>query len=162
MSSTQTEFCKYLKYLREKQELTTRQVELYSGVSNSYLSQLETGKRGIPTPKILEKLAPIYKVPYEELMVAAGYLMAHEELGKTGDEDIRSWFVSLPLDIREFLKDKDSLPWLELARDMKKQGLPVKSIRNISTAMAEAVFNLKTIGTKLDETLKQQLSTKDE
>lgn len=68
------EFGKYLRNLRKERGLTIRQIEVFSGVSNSYLSLVENGKRGIPSPEILEKLAPVYKVPYEQLMTAAGYL----------------------------------------------------------------------------------------
>lgn len=68
------EFGKYLKELRECRKLTTRQVENFCGVSNSYLSLIENGKRGIPSPDILNKLAPVYRIQYEDLMVAAGYL----------------------------------------------------------------------------------------
>ncbi|MBP2635003.1 MAG: helix-turn-helix protein [Firmicutes bacterium] len=71
---TAEEFGKYLKELRTERELTTRQLELQSGVSNSYISQLENGKRGMPTPNILKKLAPALKVSYEKLMLKAGYL----------------------------------------------------------------------------------------
>lgn len=67
-------FGKYLKELREKNKLTLRQVEIQSGVSDSYLSQVETGQRGVPKPDIIKKLAPVYKTAYEELLVAAGYL----------------------------------------------------------------------------------------
>jgi transcriptional regulator with XRE-family HTH domain len=68
------EFGHYLKSLRKDKGLTIRQVELYSGVSNAYLSQLENGKRGIPSPEILRKLSDCLDVPYEELMKNAGYL----------------------------------------------------------------------------------------
>lgn len=68
------DFGKFLKKLRIDRSLKLRQVEMYSGVSNSYLSQLENGKRGIPSPEILYKLAPVYKIPYKELMLAAGHL----------------------------------------------------------------------------------------
>lgn len=70
-------FRRYLRKTRKDKKLTLRQIEVYSGVSNSYLSQVESGKRGIPSPDILEKLAPILKVSYEELMREAGYL--HKE-----------------------------------------------------------------------------------
>lgn len=63
----------YIRKLRNDREMTIRQLELYSGVSNSYLSQLENGKRGIPSPKILEKLSKGLKVPYNELLIKAGY-----------------------------------------------------------------------------------------
>lgn len=67
------DFGKYLKQLRKERQLTTRQVEAYADVSNSYLSLLERGKRR-PSPDILKKLASVYKVSYAELMKAAGYL----------------------------------------------------------------------------------------
>jgi len=51
-----------------------REVEEASGVSNAYLSQLETGKISKPSPHILHKLAAVYGVPYEVLMEKAGYI----------------------------------------------------------------------------------------
>lgn len=68
------EFGEYLRELRNQRKLTTYQVELYAGVSNSYLSLIENGKRGIPSARVLKKLAPVYKVSYEELMAKAGYI----------------------------------------------------------------------------------------
>jgi repressor LexA len=67
-------FGKYIKELRKACNLKQRDIEKRCGVSNSYLSQLENGQRGIPSPDILKKLAPVLKVSYEDLMIAAGYL----------------------------------------------------------------------------------------
>ena len=64
----------YLRSLREARGLTLREVEEASGVSNAYLSQLETGKIAKPSPHILHKLASVYGVPYEVLMEKAGYI----------------------------------------------------------------------------------------
>lgn len=71
---TPQEFGKYLKQLRMSLNLSIRQLALCSGVSNSYISQIENGKRGIPNPEILKKLAPHLKVSYNELMQKAGYI----------------------------------------------------------------------------------------
>lgn len=68
------EFRKYLKDLRLERNLTLEQVELKCGVSNGYLSQVENGKRSIPSAKILKKLAPVYKVSPEELLKAANII----------------------------------------------------------------------------------------
>lgn len=73
------EFGIYIRKLRKERSLTIRQVEKYSGVSNSYLSQIENGMRGIPKPNILEKISKALKVPYEELMEKAGYLKDDSE-----------------------------------------------------------------------------------
>lgn len=64
----------YLRSLREARGLTLREVEQASGVSNPYLSQLETAKISRPSPHILHKLASVYGVPYEFLMEKAGYI----------------------------------------------------------------------------------------
>lgn len=67
----------YLLQLREKFELSTRDVERLAGVNSSFLSQIERGVKK-PSPKTLARLAPVYEISYENLMVVAGYLPAPE------------------------------------------------------------------------------------
>lgn len=69
-----SELSEELRRLRGFRSLSLRQVEKKTGISNTYLSQLETGKAERPSPHILHKLAAVYNVPYESLMQAAGYL----------------------------------------------------------------------------------------
>lgn len=86
------EFGKYLREIRKENNLTIRQVELYAEVSNSYISQLENGKRGIPSPDVLKKLAKVYKVNYEDLMKKAGYIDSDIKISDpvmTDDEKIQ-------------------------------------------------------------------------
>jgi transcriptional regulator with XRE-family HTH domain len=61
--------------LREVEEATDK------AVSNAYLSQLENGKIKKPSPNVLHSLAEVYVVPYEALMVKAGYLLRAENGG---------------------------------------------------------------------------------
>lgn len=68
------EFGQYLKEIRKKRKLTIRQLDTYSGVSHSYISQMERGERGVPSPDILLKLSKPLGVKYEDLMEKAGYL----------------------------------------------------------------------------------------
>ena len=63
-----------LRRLRAHRGMTLRQAELKTGISNAYLSQLETGRVDSPSPAILQKLADAYGVGYEALMQIAGYL----------------------------------------------------------------------------------------
>jgi transcriptional regulator with XRE-family HTH domain len=63
----------YLKALRDNQELSLRDVQSKTGISNAFLSQLESGKIKNPNPVMLYKLATLYRVPYESLMERAGY-----------------------------------------------------------------------------------------
>src|ERR1051325_1287734 len=63
-----------LNRLRAASGLTLRTVETQTGISNAYLSQLETGKAENPSPAMLKKLADLYRASYEALMQYAGYL----------------------------------------------------------------------------------------
>ncbi len=63
----------YLKSAREARRLTLRAVGESAGISNAYLSQLESGKIREPSPQILFKLSKVYGVSYTEAMRNAGY-----------------------------------------------------------------------------------------
>lgn len=62
-----------LKEARLAKELSLRAVEEATGISNPYLSQLESGKVKQPSPVTLHNLAELYGVSYSDLMVLAGY-----------------------------------------------------------------------------------------
>ncbi|MFS0655117.1 helix-turn-helix domain-containing protein [Bacillus sp. 179-C3.3 HS] len=67
-------FGAYLRALREDKKLSVNQLAMYSEVSAAGISRIENGKRGIPKPPTIKKLAGALKVPYEEMMQAAGYI----------------------------------------------------------------------------------------
>ena len=64
----------YLKALRKKSGLTLKQVEKAAKVSNAYISLVERGQRRPPHPDILQRLAKVYEVSQQDLLIAAGYL----------------------------------------------------------------------------------------
>jgi transcriptional regulator with XRE-family HTH domain len=70
------EFGQYLKSLRKAAKLSMAVLAEQSGVSQPYISQIERGERGIPSPEILKKLSPALNTPYTELMAKAGFLPA--------------------------------------------------------------------------------------
>jgi transcriptional regulator with XRE-family HTH domain len=76
MPNPESELARLLRDLREAAGLTLREVEdrAAGGVSNGYLSQLETGLRPTPNPRILTALAQVYGVPVARLFEAAGYV----------------------------------------------------------------------------------------
>lgn len=74
-----------LRSLRESKKESLRQVEKLTGISNGFLSQLETGKVAKPAPHVLHKLSTHYGVPYQRLMELAGYLKK-----ASGDENLES------------------------------------------------------------------------
>ena len=63
----------FLKELRAKSNLTIMQVEIKTGISNSYISLIERDKRK-PSVEILHKLAKAYRVKTEDLLRFIGYL----------------------------------------------------------------------------------------
>jgi HTH-type transcriptional regulator, competence development regulator len=67
--------------LRKAKGLSLREVEEAAdkAVSNAYLSQLENGKIGKPSPNVLFSLAEVYGIPYDALMEKAGYLLPAED-----------------------------------------------------------------------------------
>lgn len=63
----------FLRAAREEKQLSLRDVERDAGVSNAYLSQLESGRIKKPSPNILHKLTELYRVAYDVAMELAGY-----------------------------------------------------------------------------------------
>lgn len=63
----------YLRETRKRSDFTLREVEDITGISNAYLSQLEGGRIGKPSPAVLHKLAGCYKISYEHLLELAGH-----------------------------------------------------------------------------------------
>jgi transcriptional regulator with XRE-family HTH domain len=62
-----------LKRARQAKGLTLRAVEKATGISNPYLSQLESGRISKPSPNNLHKLSELYGLPYATVMEKAGY-----------------------------------------------------------------------------------------
>ncbi|MGG1676886.1 helix-turn-helix domain-containing protein [Neobacillus sp. NRS-1170] len=75
-----------LRRLRKEKGLTIRKLSELSGVAHSYLSQVETGKRGIPKVDTLEKIASGLNIPSVDLLMLAGYLPI-EKVGYADDKD---------------------------------------------------------------------------
>ncbi|NNN06743.1 MAG: helix-turn-helix domain-containing protein [Elusimicrobia bacterium] len=63
----------YLKEVRKKKNYSLREAKERTGISEAYLWQLENGKREIPRPETLKKLADGYGEPVETLLNHAGY-----------------------------------------------------------------------------------------
>ena len=68
-------FQELLAAARKAKGVSLREVERATGVSNAYISQMETGAVAGPSPKKLQALADYYGLSYGALMNAAGYTM---------------------------------------------------------------------------------------
>lgn len=71
---------KILKELRKQRDLTLRQVEEATGISNAYLSQLENGKIRHPSAQVLYALSKLYGCNIEDLLIAAGMIKNDERV----------------------------------------------------------------------------------
>ncbi|MEX0750749.1 MAG: helix-turn-helix transcriptional regulator [Dehalococcoidia bacterium] len=88
-----------LKELRLLKRLTIRDAAQAANVSNAYLSQIETGKKGAPSAKHLRRLAEVYGVPARELFEIAGYL-DEPEIHESEDDQINRAFDFVMADSR--------------------------------------------------------------
>ena len=91
-------FYDVLKDLRKEKGYTIREVSGRSGVSPAYISQLENGQRGIPSPDVLMKLSEGLNTSYSDLMRHAGYLEKNESTSSK---------QSAPVNLRRFLRDNE-------------------------------------------------------
>lgn len=83
-------FGQQLRELRRARKLTVNQLAVYSGISSATISKIENGKRGTPKPATIKKLAAVLKVPYENLMAAAGHIRAFPEEIREASESYQS------------------------------------------------------------------------
>ncbi|MDT7014690.1 helix-turn-helix domain-containing protein [Levilactobacillus namurensis] len=83
MTVDKIQFGSQLKELRNKKKFTVRQAALQANLSNSFWSQVENGKRNIPKPATLEKMATGLRVPKDQIFNMAGI---STEVSKNSDE----------------------------------------------------------------------------
>ena len=62
-----------LKEARIKKGVSLREVQAQTGISNAYISQIETGKVKNIAPLFLKRLGRYYNIPIQELFILAGY-----------------------------------------------------------------------------------------
>lgn len=63
---------KILKEARELKGISLRELEIQSGISNAYLSQLENDKIKKPSANTLYRLSELFNMNFDDLMVSAG------------------------------------------------------------------------------------------
>jgi HTH-type transcriptional regulator, competence development regulator len=90
-----------LKDMRKLKGFTIRELADRSGVSAAYISQLENGNRGIPSPDVLMKLSEGLNTSYSQLMEIAGYLET------TPSEQTQESSRSTPVNLRRFLRENE-------------------------------------------------------
>lgn len=71
-----------LKSARTRLGRTLRELEGSTGISNGYLSQLESDRIKQPSPRHLFKLADTLGLEYHSLMLVAGYVTPTDNIGQ--------------------------------------------------------------------------------
>jgi transcriptional regulator with XRE-family HTH domain len=92
-------FYDQLRDMRKLKGFTIRELADRSGVSAAYISQLENGNRGVPSPEVLMKLSEGLNVSYSSLMELAGYLETSAEAKQPSSK--------APVNLRRFLREND-------------------------------------------------------
>ena len=108
----------YLKSLRDTRNLSLRDVEKKTGVSNAVLSQIESGQVKRPSPTTLYKLSELFDVPYEELMGRAGYPTPSRHVGEA--QSANSVFNRLGTITED--EEQELLDYLTFLRSRTKRG----------------------------------------
>ncbi|MCR8636178.1 helix-turn-helix domain-containing protein [Paenibacillus radicis (ex Xue et al. 2023)] len=108
---SETEFGIYLKKARESKGVSVNQLALESGISNAQISRIENGRRGIPKPETIRKLAEALQIPYEAMMEKAGHMPDDHK------QEIPVWATSR--DKRDFKK------MLEEDGEIMFDGIPI-------------------------------------
>lgn len=69
-----------IKTARINKNMTTSDVSVVIGVSQGYISKIELDQKQ-PSLPLLEKLSETLEIPYDELLIASGYLDKSKYLG---------------------------------------------------------------------------------
>ena len=123
MADTSTSLGNFLKASRQAKQLSLRDVERKTKISNPYLSQLESGKIQNPAPKVLYDLAQLYEISYVDLMRLADYPVPKGRFIKSCEN---------------LLKDKSfALPWVD--RFARESGITTdnEKLETITQALAD-------------------------
>ncbi len=141
-------FGEYLVSLREKNSLSIQELSRRSEVAASYIDRIEKGKKlktvdgervpSVPSPKILERLAPHLNVSFTTLMKAAGHIKEDGEGKPELLEFVNAGLAKLEgrepgLKLCGYLAD-----YIKSAIDIepeKTEELPTKIARVVETAL---------------------------
>jgi len=101
----------FIQKARKDKNLSLRAVERKTGISNAYLSQIESNKIKQPSPNVLHKLSELYIVSYTHLLSLVGYPIPK----KTSDMGVHSRLGDITTEEEDAL-----LEYLEFLRSKKR------------------------------------------
>ena len=111
-------FGKRMRAIRDHRGMTTTDVAMKTGLSQSYISRLETGVHSSPSLKTVKKIADALSVAPEQLL---------DERAVIPNEVIDG----MPDDIQSWLAKKDVLPYLRLAMGLHGEKVPAEKVTKV-------------------------------
>ncbi|PYE48514.1 transcriptional regulator with XRE-family HTH domain [Paenibacillus barcinonensis] len=122
-------FGPYMKQLREQQGFSINQLAEAAGISNSQISRIENGVRGVPKPATIRKIADALHVPYTDMMKQAGYI---ETANTASHQDVPEWATYKDRrDFKRMLEDEDDLMFDGIPLDEEDK----KRIKDVLTGL---------------------------
>lgn len=130
-------FGQRLRGLRERAELTQRDLAKRLSLVSSTISQWESDKRA-PDSATLQRLADIFGVSVDYLLGRVDE--ASVSPAPPSDPDLPGWVSNLPTDMQQFVAEesKSGWPYLRLARGLKMQDLSPAELQAIVETWMDA------------------------
>lgn len=94
-------FRNFLREWRLVRGLSVRKLASMSDVSGTYISDLESGKITDPSPRKLWRIAEALRVPYYDLMRAAGYIIPDPDSAAADPRGALAALLNLEHDLTE-------------------------------------------------------------
>ncbi|WP_434756667.1 helix-turn-helix domain-containing protein [Paenibacillus amylolyticus] len=118
-----------MKQLREQQGFSINQLAEAAGISNSQISRIENGVRGIPKPATIRKISDALAVPYSDMMKQAGYMETGQDANQ---QDVPEWATYKDRrDFKKMLEDDDDLMFDGIPLDEEDK----KRIKDVLTGL---------------------------
>lgn len=139
-----TEVGKYIADMRTEKKWSQRELADKSGISNTEISRLETGKRTNPTPATLHALADALKTEYRDLMKLAGYIEEVHEKDKLYElvfKDSDGNVVDVRRGVKEMFRRDEN--WANVDYQVSHSRELTDEDREILKGMAEKFWELK-------------------
>ena len=135
-----TSFGEYLKILRERVGISQEALAQEANISSAYVSQIESGRRNVPTPDVLRRMAAPLDVPYLVLMRQAGHLY-DSELQILLLRTIKVLFAQEPgrTVLEELLRDSIDR-WTELDQETQRHVLRTSDVNHVGELIIDALL----------------------
>lgn len=111
-----------IKRLREERDLKASDVAKITGIAQSYLSEIETGKRNNPSADVLKKLADYFNTSID-------YIIGGEKV------PLMDFIHLFPEEEAEYVRSHKETAWVHLVRRMRADELSPESVAQLIEAV---------------------------